>query len=99
MQDYLIFFLLLVIFFFRMQMHRLQQGLRASDAKLDALLKHFGVDWSPFPEPYAHVRKLAASRDTRIAAIKAYREESGTSLKDASAVIDKLAAQKPDADA
>jgi ribosomal protein L7/L12 len=41
-------------------------------------------------EPSARVAELALSRSTYVAAIKAYREQTGLGLKEAKAVVDEL---------
>lgn len=73
----------------------LQERLKRSEAKLDALLAHLGVEEGKFSEPSAEVRALAADPKRRIEAIKAYRRQTGLGLKDAVAVIDKLQAEAP----
>ncbi len=54
------------------------------DAKLNLILKEMGVAFPP--RPSAGVQAIARSQ--RIAAIKAYREETGLGLKQAMDVID-----------
>ncbi len=73
------------------QLSRLQTQLQDAQAKLDALLKHLGVEWGQYAEPSEAVKTLAKHPSTRIEAIKAYREQTGLGLKEAQEVIDKLA--------
>ncbi len=73
------------------QLARIQARLRDSEAKLDALLKHLGVELGQFAAPSDQVKALARDPKTQIQAIKAYREQTGLGLKEAKEVIDQLA--------
>lgn len=73
------------------QLARIQARLRDSEAKLDALLKHLGVELGQFAEPSDQVKALARDPKMQIQAIKAYREQTGLGLKEAKEVIDQLA--------
>jgi ribosomal protein L7/L12 len=59
------------------------------DAKVDALLKHAGVDFDPFRDVPADVRE-ALERGETIAAIKRVRRLTGASLKEAKALVDEI---------
>jgi ribosomal protein L7/L12 len=65
------------------------------ERKLNQLLSHLGIDPTSQVSPSTRVISLAADPKQRIAAIKAYREETGAGLEDAVAVIDKLQAGHP----
>ncbi len=69
---------------------RIQERLQRTEAKLDAVLKHLGVEWGRFSEPSDRIKELASHPGTRVEAIKAYREQTGLGLKDAKDVIDAL---------
>jgi ribosomal protein L7/L12 len=69
-------------------MRRIQEVER----KLNLVLTHLGIDPSVQIAPSSHVMSLAADPKQRIAAIKAYREQTGAGLKESVAVIDKIAA-------
>ncbi|MCV2359719.1 MULTISPECIES: ribosomal protein L7/L12 [Roseateles] len=66
--------------------------LRESEAKLNALLTHMGIKWGQYAEPSDEVKALAKDPKAKIAAIKAYREQTGLGLKEAKDVIEKLGA-------
>ncbi len=75
--------------------HRLAQiheRLRNAEAKLDALLRHLGVEWggAKFAEPSDLVKDLAQQPGSKVAAIKAHREQTGLDLKAANEVIEQL---------
>ena len=75
------------------QLFRLQSRLDRQDAQLQALLSHLGVVQGALAEPSDEVRALARQPGQHIKAIKAYRLQTGTGLKEAKAVIDRLAAE------
>jgi ribosomal protein L7/L12 len=62
------------------------------ERKLSLVLTHLGIDPNAHVAPSSHVMSLAADPRQRIKAIKAYREQTGAGLKEAVAVIDKVAA-------
>lgn len=81
------------------QLRSMQKTLDAMQKKLDALLKHQGVAWPPPPRPSGlseEVEQLASNPATKIAAIKAYREENpGVGLVEAKAKIEAFYNSKP----
>jgi ribosomal protein L7/L12 len=77
------------------QMRRIQE----IERKLNLVLTHFGIDPNVQVAPSTHVIGLAVDPKQRIAAIKAYREQTGAGLKEAVAVVDKIAASAKEADA
>jgi hypothetical protein len=60
--------------------------LERSEHKLDLILTHLGVDY--VPPPKTAWQELATDPSRKIAAIKAYREETGASLMDAKAAVE-----------
>jgi ribosomal protein L7/L12 len=62
------------------------------ERKLNLLLAHLGIDPTAVVPPSSHVVSLAKDPQQRIAAIKAYRQQTGAGLKEAAAVIEKIAA-------
>ncbi len=66
------------------------------DAKVDALLRHAGVDFDPFRDVPADVRE-ALERGETIAAIKRFRQTTGASLEDAKAFVDEVRRRAADA--
>ena len=68
-----------------------ERQLKAVQDKLDALLKHQGI---ALPPPQSELVFLASSPDTKIAAIRLYREQNpGVSLAEAKAKVEALAAK------
>ena len=68
-----------------------ERQLKAVQDKLDALLKHQGIALPPQP---SELEFLASSPDTKIAAIRLYREQNpGVSLAEAKAKVEALAAK------
>lgn len=65
--------------------------LRGVERKLNLLLAHFEIDLASSVKPSNHVISLAADPQQRMAAIKAYRSETGAGLKEAASVIEKIA--------
>jgi ribosomal protein L7/L12 len=71
------------------------QRLRDVERKLNLLLSHLDIDPTSQVSPSSHVISLAADPKQRMAAIKAYRRETGAGLKDAAAAIDQLQVGSP----
>jgi hypothetical protein len=66
--------------------------LRQLNINLQRLLDHLNV--APIDlSPSARVRELAADPKNKIAAIKAYREQTGAGLKEAKDVVERLIAE------
>jgi ribosomal protein L7/L12 len=59
------------------------------DAKVDALLKHAGIEFDPFCDVPADVRE-ALERGQTIVAIKRLRQLTGASLVEAKAFVDEV---------
>jgi Ribosomal protein L7/L12 C-terminal domain len=59
------------------------------EAKIDALLKHSGVQFDPLGDVPTAVRD-ALSRGEKIEAIRMYREATGAGLKEAKDAIEEL---------
>jgi ribosomal protein L7/L12 len=53
-------------------------------------MSHLGVSGSEPPEPSASVRALITDGSTNVAAIKAYRAETGLGLVEAKEAIDRI---------
>jgi ribosomal protein L7/L12 len=62
------------------------------ERKLNLVLAHLGIDPTTQVAPSSLVKSLAADPKQRITAVKAYRAQTGAGLKEAVAVIDKIAA-------
>jgi ribosomal protein L7/L12 len=72
---------------------RLERQMREMQGKLDALMRHQGIAIPP-PPPSGlspEVERLASSPETKIAAIKLYREEKpGIGLREAKEAIEEF---------
>ena len=73
-----------------MQLARILQSLQSTEAMMKRFLSRNGVEWEAAIEPSAKVRELAQNAKTYVAAIKAYREQTGLGLREAKAVVDEL---------
>lgn len=73
------------------QLGAIRAHFRDVDARLDALMRHHGMNWGSPAEPSDHVRQLAVAPGSMIEAIKAYRQQTGVGLKEAKAVVETLA--------
>ncbi len=65
------------------------RALSRLEAKLDALLKHQGIQFDPYADLAPSVLD-ALHRGTKIEAIKAYRAVSGAGLKEAKEYVEEL---------
>ena len=70
---------------------RIEGRLRSQEVKVAKLLAHLGIDPDTPLEPSDMVKELARTPGRYIAAIRAHRQQTGAGLKEAKAVIDKLA--------
>jgi hypothetical protein len=70
----------------------IQRRLATVEKNLQRVLIHFNIDAATVLPPSDRVRHLAADPKGRIAAMKAYREETGADLPDAKSVVDALIA-------
>jgi hypothetical protein len=67
------------------------------DAKIDALLRHAGVNFDPFQDVPADVKE-ALERGETILAIKRFRQATGAGLKDAKEFVDEIRRRRPQAE-
>lgn len=63
------------------------------DAKLDALLRHTGIEFGEFENVPADVRE-ALERGETILAIKRFRQATGADLKEAKEFVDEIRRRK-----
>jgi ribosomal protein L7/L12 len=87
--EYLVAFLLVVSAIGAAFSHA--RRLHEVERKLNLVLAHLGIDPMAQIIPSGHVISLATDPRQRIAAIRAYRQQSGAGLKEAVAVIDRIA--------
>lgn len=67
------------------------------DEQIEYLRRELGIAPRLSPDPSELVRQLALDPKKTVEAIKTYREESGTDLKNAKQVVDQLRAARGDA--
>ena len=72
-----------------MRLSQLGGHLARQEAKLNLILKQMGIAFPPPPSPA--IQAIAKTR--RVAAVKAYREETGLGLKQALEIIDQWRAK------
>lgn len=72
-----------------MSIERRLNRLSRLEAKVDALLKHGGVDFDPYRDVPPAVRE-ALDRGETIMAIKRFREATGVGLKEAKDFVDEV---------
>ena len=63
-----------------------KENLRRVEAKLDLILSHLNIEFMPYQGK--EWQELAAEPGQKIAAIKAYREETGVGLKEAKDAVE-----------
>jgi ribosomal protein L7/L12 len=68
-------------------LQRVNSQLRATEAELDALMRHFGVLQGAWAEPSDEVKALAKDPRRHIDAIRAYRQRTGAELREAKEVV------------
>ena len=68
--------------------------LRDVERKLNLILAHLEIDPKSSVRPSRYVSSLAADPQQRMAAIKAYRSETGAGLKEAASMIEKIASRR-----
>jgi ribosomal protein L7/L12 len=90
MFDYLPALLIIAVAVGAYQLAKFHERLQNSEAKLDALLRHFGIEWGTLAEPSDRVKELARDPKSRIEAIKAYRQQTGVGLKEAKKVVESI---------
>ena len=73
-----------------MQLASIARSLQSTEAMMMRLLSHQGVEWGKVVEPSERVKELARMPGQRVAAIKAYREQTGLGVKEAMAVVDRI---------
>jgi hypothetical protein len=78
-----------LVFVAAMRLSQLGDHLVRQEAKLNLILKQMDIAFPPPPSPA--IQAIAKTR--RIAAVKAYREETGLGLKQALEIIDQCRAK------
>ncbi len=94
MYDYLSFLLVVAIALGLYQLARINKRLQSTDAKLAAILNHLGIEWGILAEPSEKVKDLAKVPESKIEAVRAYRQQTGAGLKEAVEVVETLSLQK-----
>jgi len=90
MDNWTIFSLTLLLFFILSTLWAIDRRSRRTERNLLALMAHLGVARNEPPQPSDSVRALASHPRGKIAAIKAYREQTGLGLVEAKEAIERL---------
>jgi len=69
---------------------RMEKRLRDLEVRFEKLLLHVGFVADPNPPITDEVRVLARTPGAKIAAIKAYRQQTGAGLKEAKEAVERL---------
>jgi LmbE family N-acetylglucosaminyl deacetylase len=69
---------------------RMEKRLRDLEVRFEKLLLHVGFVADPSPPITDEVRVLARTPGAKIAAIRAYRQQTGAGLKEAKEAVEKL---------
>jgi len=69
---------------------QMDRRLARTERKLNALLRHFSVEWTQMPALSDRVKELARDPKQKIQAIKAYREETGAGLAEAKEAVEEF---------
>jgi LmbE family N-acetylglucosaminyl deacetylase len=69
---------------------RMERRLRDLEVRFEKLLLHVGFVADPSPPITDEVRVLARTPGAKIAAIRAYRQQTGAGLKEAEEAVEKL---------
>lgn len=83
-------FLIILVVMMLLQQARSETRQRNLELRLSRLLKHVGFDADAKLPPSEEVRALAATPGSKIAAIRAYREQTGAGLKEAKEAVERL---------
>jgi ribosomal protein L7/L12 len=86
-------FLALVVLALLFSRDRLKMRVSRLEVRLEKLLRHVGFDPDPNPPATADIAVLARTPGGKIAAIKAYREQTGAGLREAKAEVERLMEQ------
>ena len=97
METYLWIFFLFIALLALNQIANILRSLQSVEVMMKRLLAHQGVRWEVATEPSAKVRELALNPGNEIAAIRAYREQTGLGLKEARTVVEELSRSKQSA--
>ena len=87
MQEYLIWAILVLLLYIARKVSRVHDQNQDIQFQINKLLESQGVELGKAVEPSEHVKHLARTKGSEIEAIKAYREQTGVSLKEAMAVV------------
>lgn len=72
------------------QLGNILDSLRHTESMTRRLLVERGIEWQVAVEPSAEVKRLVLQAGAEIAAIRAYRQQTGLGSREAKAVIDRL---------
>lgn len=78
-----------VVIYFASTLHGIERRQSAIECRLLALSRHLGLIAEAGSEPSERVKSLAADRRKYIEALRAYREETGSDLRQAKRAVDR----------
>jgi ribosomal protein L7/L12 len=90
MESFMPAFLGLAVLGLMVSRDRLNQRLNTLEARLEKLLLHVGFDADPNPPATEDVAVLARTPGAKIAAIKAYRRQTGAGVRESMAEVERL---------
>jgi ribosomal protein L7/L12 len=90
MGSFLSAFLCLVVLGLMVSRDRLNRRVNTLEVRLEKLLLHVGFVADPNPPATDDVAVLARTPGAKIAAIKAYRKQTGAGLRESKAVVERL---------
>jgi ribosomal protein L7/L12 len=90
MESFMSAFLSLVALGLMISHARLKQRVNTLEVRLEKLLLHVGFDADPNPPATDDVAVLARTPGGKIAAIKAYRKQTGAGLRESKAVVERM---------
>ena len=97
MEIYLWIFFLFIALLALKQLASILRSVQSTEVMMKRLLAHQGVHWEVATEPSEKVKELALNAGNEIAAIQAYREQTGLGLKEARTVVEELSRSKQSA--
>jgi ribosomal protein L7/L12 len=90
MESFTSAFLFLVVLGLMISRDRLNRRVNTLEVRLEKLLLHVGFDADPNPPATDDVAVLARTPGAKMAAIKAYRKQTGAGLRESKAEVERL---------
>jgi hypothetical protein len=94
MDKYLTLITLIAIAFGVFLFGHINRRLQRMEARLTTILNYLGIEQGILAKPSEKVKDLAKMKDSKIEAVRVYRQQTGASLKETVAVVEKLSIQE-----